>query len=223
MLEAGVPRFPHDFPTTEPYRERAEAWEASERGRWELTPPAKRVNYGQFGINNPWKADWGTVLGGCTPEVTGHVPTQRDPFHPWLLSRYLAPSVLDGILEAPNPMQWLYDKAGTSRIGRKMETSANDLWHGALIQVQVELHGKGTLDDLAAVYPLRNDEIQICDSSFKGLQVRLPPSLPGWSLKSSAVPRTSALSPRFNHGLPYVGSLLAFAGTAQRCGYRCLV
>lgn len=188
MLEAGVPRFPHDFPTTEPYRERAEASEASEKARWELTPPAKRVNYERLGIKNPWKADWGTVLGGCTPEVTGHVSTQRDPFQPWLLSQHLAPSVLDGILEAPNPTQWLYDKVGTSRIGRRRKTSANDLWQGALIQVQVELHGKGVLDDVAAIYPLRNDEVQICGSSFKGLQVRLPPSLPRRSLKTSAVP-----------------------------------
>lgn len=189
MLEAGVPRFPHDFPTTGPYHEHAEVWEASERGQWERTPPSKRVNYQRLGINNPWKADWETVLGGCTPAVTGHVSTQRDLVHSWLLSQSLAPSVLNGILKVSNPTQWLYDKVRISRSGRGREASADDLWYGALVQVQVELHGKGTLSDIAAVYPLRSDEVQICNSSFKGLQVSLPPpGLPRGFLKTFVVP-----------------------------------
>lgn len=170
MLEAGVPRFPHDFPTTEPYRKHTEAWEASERSQWERTPPAKRVNYERLGIDNPWKADWGNVLDRCMPIALGDVSTQRDAFHPWLLNRCLASSVLDGITEASNPAEWLYDKLSTSRVGRgntglRLEECANDLWRDALIQVQVELHGRGTLGDVAAIYRLRDDEIWICGSS----------------------------------------------------------
>ena len=175
MLEAGVPRFPHDFPTTEPYRERAEAWEASERCRWERTPPAKRVNYERLGIGDPWKADWGNVLDRCMPGVVGCVSTQRDAFRPWLLSKYLASFVLNGTIEVSNPVEWLYDQVRTSRIGHgstelRLEANANDLWHDALIQVQVELRGRGTLGDVTAIYLLRDDEIRICGSSFDSLQ-----------------------------------------------------
>jgi len=175
MLEAGVPRFPHDFPTTEPHRERAEAWEASERYRWESTPPAKRVNYERLGINNPWKADWGNVLGRFAPGVAGDVSTQRNTIHPWLLSKCLASSVLDGTVGVSNPGEWLYDKLSTLRLGRgntglRLEASANDLWRDAMVQVQVELHGRGTLGDAAPIYPLRDDELQICGSSSESLR-----------------------------------------------------
>jgi len=175
MLEAGVPRFPHDFPTTEPYRERAQAWEASERYRWESTPPAKRVNYERLGINNPWKADWGNVLGRFAPGVAGDVPTQRNTIHPWLLSKYLASLVLDGTAGVSNPGEWLYDKLSTLRLGRentglRLNASANDLWRDAMVQVQVELHGRGTLGDVAPIYLLRNDELQTCGSSSESLR-----------------------------------------------------
>ena len=169
MLEAGAPRFPHDFPTTKPYREHAETWETSERRRWERTPPAKRVNYERLGIGDPWKADWESVLGRCMQGAVGYVPTQRDTVHPWLLSKYLAASVLDGATGAQNPETWLHDKLSTLRLGRGStrllrEISARDLWRGALVQVQVELHGRGTLGDVAAVYPLQGDELHICRS-----------------------------------------------------------
>ena len=174
MLEAGAPRFPHDFPTTKPYREQAETWEASERHRWGKTPPAKRVNYERLGIGNPWKAEWESVLGRCTPGVAGYVPTQRDTVHPWLLSKYVAAFVLDGATGAPNPGAWLHDKLSTLRLGLGStrllrEVSADDLWRGALVQVQVELHGRGTLGDAAVVYPLQGDELHIC-SSFDGVR-----------------------------------------------------
>ena len=173
MLEAGVPRFPQDFPTTKPYYKHAEAWEVSERHRWERTPPAKRVNYELLGIDNPWKAEWGNVIGWCTPGVVGHVPTQRDTIRPWLLSKFLAPFVFDGVAGASNPGAWLHDKLSTVRLGRRRngflrEVSAEDVWHGALVQVQVELHGRGTLGDTARVYLLQDDELQICRSSFDG-------------------------------------------------------
>ena len=175
MLEAGVPRFPHDFPTTEPYRKHAGAWEASERHQWERTPPAKRVNYERLGTNNPWKAAWGSVLGQCTPGVAGHVPTQRDMIRPWLLSKYLASFVLDGTTDASNPAAWLYDKLNTLRFSRgdtgpHPEVNVKDLWRDALVQIQVELHGRGTLGDIAAIYPLRDDELRICGSSFESSQ-----------------------------------------------------
>lgn len=167
MLESGVPRFPHDFPTTKPYHERAEAWEASERLRWERTPPSKRVNYERLGIDNPWKADWGKVLGRPASEVAGHVPTQRDTIRPWLLNKYLVPSVLDGITDVSNPAVWLHGKLTTLRLGRgngglPLEVNANDLWRDALVQIQVELHGRGTLGDITAIYILQDDELRIC-------------------------------------------------------------
>jgi len=180
MLEAGAPRFPHDFPTTKPYREHAETWEASERYRWERTPPAKRVNYERLGIGNPWKAEWGNVLGQYTLGVVGCVPTQRDTVYPWLLSKYLAAFVLDGAAGVPNPEPWLHDKLSTLRLGRGStrllrEVSAGDLWRGALVQVQVELHGRGTLGDVAAIYPLQGDELQICRSFDSLREVRFAP------------------------------------------------
>lgn len=176
-LEAGVPRFPHDFPTTEPYREHAKAWEVSERRQWERTPPAKRVNYERLGIYSPWKADWGTVLNRHTPVVAGHISTQRDAFRPWLLSKYLASFVVDRTIEVSNPAEWLLEKlrtlrAGCGTTGLPLGANADDLWRDALIQVQVELCGRGTLGDVAAIYLLRDDEIQIYGSLESLQEVR---------------------------------------------------
>ena len=195
MLEAGVPRFPHDFPTTEPYREHTEVWEASERCLWERTPPAKRVNYERLGIDNPWKADWGKVLSRCTTAVAGYAPTQRDVTHPWLLNKYLASAVLDGTAGASDPAAWLYAKLDGIRLahgdtGLSLETSANDLWRDALVQVQVELHGRGTLGDLAAIYLLRSDELRTCGSSLERIrEVRFSRRLAEAVLKTITVRR----------------------------------
>lgn len=168
MLEAGIPQFPQDFPTTGPYRERADVWEVSERCQWERTPPAKRVNYELLGIGNPWKVDWGSILDRRTPEVLGHVQSQREVVRPWLLSKYLAPTVLDGTVGTPDPAGWLFGKLKASRlygnIGASAEASADDLWRDALVQVRVELRGKGTLGPLTAIYLLRDDELRICRS-----------------------------------------------------------
>lgn len=229
MLEAGVPRFPHDFPTTEPYRECAEAWEKSERCQWERTPPAKRVNYERLGIHSPWKADWENLLDRCTPGLVGHVPTQRDVIHPWLLNNYLASVVLDGTAGASDPAAWLHEKLNSLRLfrgntGLSPETSANDLWRHALVQVQVDLHGRGTLDGVAAICLLRDDELQICGPSLGGSQeVRFACWFAEAILKISAAPRTSIFSTRCHHGLHHVGSLLSFKRTALRFRHSRLV
>ena len=229
MLEAGVPRFPRDFPTTEPYREHAKTWEASGRWQWERRPPAKRVNHKLLEIDNPWRADWGHVLGRCTPGLVGHVPTQRDVIHPWLLSKYLASAVLDGTAGVSDPASWLFGKLNALRLirgntGLGPETGVNDLWCHALVQVRVELHGRGTLGDLAVIYPLRDDELRIHGHSSEDFrQVRFACRLAEAILKMSAVPRTSAFSARYNHGLHHVGSLLAFEGTALRYRHSRLV
>ena len=175
MLEAGVPRFPQDFPTTEPYREYAEAREASERRQWERTPPAKRVNYELLGIDNPWKADWGNILDRRTPGVVGHVPTQRDVIHPWLLNKSLASVVLDGTIDVSDPAAWLYEKLNALRSVRgntrlSPETNASDLWCHALVQVQVELLERGTLGDVTAICLLQDDELRICGPSIEGFR-----------------------------------------------------
>jgi len=81
-----------------------------------------------------------------------------------------------------NPTAWLHDKLITSRLGRgntglRLGISANDLWRNALIQVQVELHGRGVLGDVASIYLLRDDELQVCCSSIESLQsLELRPS-----------------------------------------------
>jgi ribonuclease P/MRP protein subunit POP1 len=175
MLEAGVPRFPHDFPTTEPCRKFSEAWEASRRCQWERTPPAKRVNYKHLGIDSPWKADWENVLDSCTPGLVGHVPTQRNVIRPWLLNKRLASVVLNGNADVSDSAAWLYGKLNALRLARgnaelSSETSADNLWRHALVQVQVELHGRGKLGDLAAIYLLREDELGICGPSSVGFR-----------------------------------------------------
>ena len=174
MLEAGVPRFPHDYPTTEPYRERTEACEASGKCQWERTPPAKRVNYKHLGIDNPWKADWENVLKGCTSEPVGHVPTQRDVIRPWLLNKYLASVVFSGTVDVSDHAAWLYGELNALQLARgntglSPETSVNGIWHHALVQVQVEMLGRGTFGGVAAIYLLRDDELRTCGSSSEGL------------------------------------------------------
>ena len=175
MLEAGVPQFPRDFPTTEPYQEQSEAWKASEKRQWERTPPAKRVNYERLEIDYPWRAEWGDALDRCIPGAPGYIPAQRDATHPWLLSRYLASVVLDGIIDVPDPTTWLCRKLNDIRLARgntglDLQAGADDPWRDGLVQIQVELRGRGTLGRLAGIYPLRDDELPLCASSSEGLQ-----------------------------------------------------
>lgn len=63
-FESSVPHFPRDYPTTSAYGEGF--WEKrgeDEQAKWERTPKAKRVPFGERGVRSPWAADWDVVLG----------------------------------------------------------------------------------------------------------------------------------------------------------------
>ncbi|KAI5481336.1 ribonuclease P/MRP protein subunit POP1 [Pseudohyphozyma bogoriensis] len=60
-FEAGVPRFPEDFPGCKSFAEAEVRREQVERGRWERRPPAKRHNFQKSGDEHPWMA--GKTLG----------------------------------------------------------------------------------------------------------------------------------------------------------------
>ena len=108
--EAGTAYFPRDYPFNQPYESYALDREKREKEIWERKPPAKRVNYEELGIENPWRAMWGTVLG--IPEISGEsrvgdvefVSTQREPpqpieanIRPWVLRGSDVPQIVASI------------------------------------------------------------------------------------------------------------------------------
>jgi ribonuclease P/MRP protein subunit POP1 len=62
-FESGAPSFPADAVDTEAYADEVAANAEEQQARWERTPPAKRVNYEDRGMSNPWRPDWRGLLG----------------------------------------------------------------------------------------------------------------------------------------------------------------
>jgi ribonuclease P/MRP protein subunit POP1 len=62
-FEAGIPSFPADAVDTAVYDDEVEVRAEALGERWLRTPPAKKINYEDRGIDDPWRPDWRGLLG----------------------------------------------------------------------------------------------------------------------------------------------------------------
>ncbi|KAF7299081.1 hypothetical protein MIND_00856400 [Mycena indigotica] len=171
-FEAGTGYFPHDYPLCATYEQVAKERETQDRTRWERTPPAKRHNYESTDTRSPWRADWEVVLGLQSSEADGLVTTQREPdaaekdvIKPWLLRGRLVKSLVEKMIQPHiNPSVSLYDELNTRCADRGLRMAATKpdaLLQGALVRVKVTPKKRGNPHELAVIYFVEDEEIQL--------------------------------------------------------------
>jgi ribonuclease P/MRP protein subunit POP1 len=161
--ECGVPSFPEHYSDTCPAgREWEEQKAKEERERWEKKPPAKRPQYSALGTNNPWKPDWQAVLRDRTGneeevEMNGRTSEIQQP---WLFTRPLLDHIV-ALVKGSEPERVLLRLVNTFRSQRGLaildEKLGAELYSTALVQVKVEMDGRGSPGDMAIIYALEEE------------------------------------------------------------------
>ncbi|KAF7314186.1 hypothetical protein MKEN_00890800 [Mycena kentingensis (nom. inval.)] len=176
-FEAGTGYFPHDYPLCPMYEVVSNEKAEEERARWERTPPAKRHNYKASGTRSPWRADWEVVLGiAAVANDGGLVPTQREPnavqIEPWLLRGRKVAKLVDNLavlagadrgIDTALISAQLQKELGTLRDARgyaePLEASAEALFQGTLVRVDIAPCGRGNFARLAVIYFVEDEEV----------------------------------------------------------------
>ncbi|THH20545.1 hypothetical protein EW146_g820 [Bondarzewia mesenterica] len=172
-FEAGEAYFPRDFPANAAHNTYITTRASEEQERWQRKPPAKRPNWDKLGTPSPWKPDWETALG-IKSFVDGSgidlITTQRDDpktqqqqIQPWLFSGPDVRTIVDAASKSLNPSVAIFDGINTLRSKRQMEPLGTDLeagilFKGALIQIRIQLLGRGSPEDLAVIYAVDDPE-----------------------------------------------------------------
>ena len=163
--ECGVPSFPEHYSETCPAGQEWEATKAKEeRERWEKKPPAKRPQYSALGTRDPWKPDWQAALSdriNDAEEVEINGRTNSANLQPWLFTRTLADHI-PALVKSADPTATLLKVVNTFRSQRGSATLgvnlAKDLYSSAVVQVKVEMDGRGSPGDMAIIYAIDEEE-----------------------------------------------------------------
>ena len=158
--ECGVPSFPEHYSDTCPAGGEWEDQNAKEeRERWEKKPPAKRPQYSALGTSNPWRPDWQAILSDRAVndeevEMNGATNAIQQP---WLFSRPLVDHIA-ALVKATEPEHVLLKLVNTFRSQRGLgilgEKLGKELFSTALVQVKVEMDGRGSPGEMAVIYAL---------------------------------------------------------------------
>jgi ribonuclease P/MRP protein subunit POP1 len=187
-FESGVPSFPADAVDTDAYADEVEKSAEEQQARWERTPPAKRVNYEEREIDDPWRPDWHGVLGlesGFQDEEEEFVTAQREPaaapegndndmavdpqrnieeqqsLRPWILRGQDIPTIIATVSTRLQPPSELFLQLARLRRKRGLDQlaiSKDDAWRSALIRVRFEMCGRGRPTEGAMVFAIDDDE-----------------------------------------------------------------
>lgn len=166
--ECGVPSFPEHYGITCPAGAEWESTKAmEEKARWEKKPPAKRPQYSVLGTSDLWKPDWQRVLDtrkGEDEEMEMNDTRQKEIVQPWLFTHPLVDH-LPLLVKSAEPKSILLKLVNTFRSQRSSATLdvrlAEELYTTALVQVKVEMDGRGSPGDMAIIYSLDAGERDI--------------------------------------------------------------
>mgnify|MGYP001363712061 CR=1 FL=1 len=177
--EAGTTYFPRDYPSTSAYRDfwKEEAGQARES--WERKPPAKRTNFEKLHVKDPWEANWERILG-VGKEDGALVSTQREQqgndVEPWLFRGELTAKIVESLASSLAPAHKLVQEINRLRDLRAMDPlpagpANKGLLRAALINVKVNVCGRGLPQDLALIYALDDAELNLAARAVKGKNV----------------------------------------------------
>lgn len=162
--ECGIPSFPEHYSDTCLAGSEWEEQKAKEeRERWEKKPPAKRPQYSALGTRNPWKPDWQDVLSDRVEneEEVDMNGKSGEIQQPWLLTSPLV-NHIDALVKSSDPATILLRLVNTFRSQRGSATLGDklgeELYSTALVQVKIEMDGRGSPGDMAIIYALDGDE-----------------------------------------------------------------
>jgi ribonuclease P/MRP protein subunit POP1 len=163
--ECGVPSFPEHYSGVCPAgTEWEEVKVKEERERWEKKPPAKRPQYSAMGTRDPWRPDWQAVLAGHIGDEEEKMINglnTEDQLQPWPFTRPLNEHIAS-VTKAADSTGTLLKLVNAFRSQRGLPTLdaylAEELYKTAIVQVKVEMDGRGSPGDMAIIYSLDSDE-----------------------------------------------------------------
>jgi ribonuclease P/MRP protein subunit POP1 len=164
--EAGLPSFPEHYGSTCPAGlDWQEVKGKEERERWEKKPPAKRPQFTAVGTDNPWIPDWTLIISGGDvdgdEEMEINMKKEQRRSEPWLFTLPLSEH-LEAIIKSSSPPDVLLKLVNAFRKQRSSallaESLAQELYETALVNVKVEVEGRGSPGDMAIVYALDQSE-----------------------------------------------------------------
>ncbi|EJD52288.1 POP1-domain-containing protein [Auricularia subglabra TFB-10046 SS5] len=159
--EAGAPLYPVDFAGT---RGAGEWWAvrgAAERAKWLRTPRAKRVGYDGRKVRSAFVPDWDVVLGlqGAGGMRAGESEAQRGERAEevrrkiWVMrGQGVEKALREGGVE-----KWVADLRAKRELPSLDEEDGN-LVDGALVNVRIELLGRGAPGDMGMIYMMKDED-----------------------------------------------------------------
>mgnify|MGYP001591722967 FL=1 len=164
-FEAGVARFPEDYPGTVAFALYEAERAVDDRGYWQRRPPAKRPNYDKLGTTSPFAAGFGSIVKRCSPEFA----ISSEPDHEvWLVSAKVVRELERGEQAAMGPQATLlWGQRGASaaakdkhrKDGTQVRT-AECVYGTALVRVKITPCARGAPEELAVVYWLNESQAE---------------------------------------------------------------
>jgi ribonuclease P/MRP protein subunit POP1 len=170
-LESRSPHFPDDYIGVPAYTDMVTGRAKIERAKWERIPKGKRVNFEALGVTHPWLSDWDGLVGSPPSGaiLADLIPTERvveeSPVRkPWLFSF----SEIDQLIrdaadsQQDSGIQVFAERINFHRARRGLPTIDDDLipelFDSALVNVHVDMLGRGNPSDRAILYGCNTQE-----------------------------------------------------------------
>ncbi|WVQ99709.1 hypothetical protein IAU59_006850 [Kwoniella sp. CBS 9459] len=161
--EAGVPSFPEHYGRV---CRAGKDWEKMvgerEKETWDRKPPGKRPEYPAMGNKSPFVPDWTELMSSAqeTPEETAINGSQASPSSlaipsaatPWLVPTFIASHIPHDC--SPTTLQLILYTYRSQRSMAPSTISADRLYNTALVNVEINVLGRGSPGDMALIYAL---------------------------------------------------------------------
>lgn len=163
-LEAGVPAFPYDYPTTEAGR----GWwkgDGEERKRkWDKKPKGKRVAYDEG--TAPWQIEWERLNRDQSEPATP----------PWLVPTWpmqgfwagLAHLSVNSNIVSSTVMDWFFKVMTSCALALGVEPISQprrlSVWKQAMVHISVRVAGRGSPKPFGEVWGVNREEVRLLKS-----------------------------------------------------------
>lgn len=158
-FEAGIPRFPQDYPGTKAFKEYEDRRRSDDESYWNRRPPAKRPSFGKLGTERPFEAGFEDFLKRweklADSEDDAAAVVEEEEVKTSLES---APFVLpDRIVKKIEDYLRKSKKLSLKKIP-DLPHEGRNMIERALVRVKVEPVGRGAPEELGILYLLERGE-----------------------------------------------------------------
>lgn len=157
-FEAAVPGYPQDAVGTKGFDEYEVRREVDERGFWERRPPAKRPNFAKLGggLDEVWSV--GRGMRAVVERWAGDTLMSEEGL--WIVPAKKAAEMEMAVREG-------------GEVRNVVEGVAGGKWRGGLVQMRVDMVGRGRIEDLGVLYWLDDGEREAVARALETSKVRV--------------------------------------------------